>query len=208
MTKSPEQLKLSILVLSIPSRLLAAKALTDKLLQQIGSRPDVELLMLLDNCSLDIYEKRNELLGMARGSHLAWIDDDDDVADTYVERITEAIARDPDADVISFNQLAYLDGKLARVFARMGNPHDDVRLDPDDPTRFLDTLRPPYHWCVWRTELAKSEVFRRSYAESGQSTEDIDWLERLYPKVRKSVYLPDEWLHVYRWSAETTRSVA
>jgi len=208
MPKDPKNIKLSILILSIPSRFNIFKPLVDKLMEQIGDRRDVEILSLFDNKSLHIYEKRNELIKIARGSHITFLDDDDDVATDYILKITEAIEKNPKSDVISFNQVCYLDGVKAKVFAKMGNPQEPVVLDPKDPTRYKDTLRLPWHWCVWKTSLAISEKFRPKYAfgTTGQSEEDIDWLNRLYPKVKQSVYLKDDWLHIYRWSPETTES--
>ena len=209
MPKNPDDIKFSILILSIPSRFDILKPLLNKLMVQIGDREDVEILSLMDNKSLHIYEKRNELMKIARGSHLAWLDDDDDVSDNYVSKITEAIEKNTDADVISFNQLCFLEGREARVFAKMGNPHEPVLPDPSNPQRYKDTLRPPYHWCVWKTSLAVSESFREAYAQgsTGQSMEDIDWLMRLYPKVTQSVYLENDSLHIYRWSPATSESV-
>ena len=81
-----------------------------KLEEQIGDREDVEILSIMDNKSFGISEKRNELLKLARGSHLTWIDDDDDVAENYVDRLVETIERNPEVDVISFNQVCYLEG--------------------------------------------------------------------------------------------------
>ena len=208
MPKDPKKIKFSILVLSIPSRFDIFKPLVEKLLKQTGDMEDVEILSLMDNKSLHIYEKRNELVRIARGSHIAFLDDDDDVSNDYIKKIVEAIGDNPQADVISFNQMCYLDGKEARVFAAMGNPQDPVQLDPSNPSKYKDTLRLPWHWCVWKKSLAITEPFRGaySYGESGQSEEDIDWLNRLYPKVKKDVYLKDEWLHIYRWSPQTTES--
>jgi hypothetical protein len=204
MPKNPEGIKLSILMLSIPSRIEQYLELQNKLLDQIGDREDVEVLCMIDNKSFHIYEKRNVLLQAARGSHLAWLDDDDDVADNYIEKLTDVIEEDSSWDVISFNQDTYLDGKHAKIYCEMGNPHDPVRVDARG--NYMDTLRPPYHWCVWRTELAQSESFRSAYSQTGQSCEDIDWLMRLYPKVNKSCKL-DDFLHIYRWSSEGTESV-
>jgi len=208
MPKNPKNIKFSILILSIPSRFNIFEPLVKKLMDQIGDREDVEILSLFDNKSLHIYEKRNELLRISRGSHITFLDDDDDVADDYVLKIVEAIEENPNADVISFNQTCYLAGKKARVFAKMGNPQEPVALDPKNPTRYKDTLRLPWHWCVWKKTLASSEPFHSKYAfgTTGQSEEDIDWLNRLYPKVKQSVYLENDWLHIYKWSPETTES--
>jgi len=180
----------------------------DKLEEQIGDREDVEIISIMDNKSFGISEKRNELMKLARGSHLTWIDDDDDVSDEYVSRLTETIEKNPLVDVISFDQRCYLEGKEALVFAKMGNPHEPVVLDPTDPTRYQDTLRPPYHWCCWKTSLASSESFRNPHSNKGvQIGEDIDWLSRLYPKVKDSIYLEGEYLHIYRYSTAISESL-
>ena len=208
MPKDSSNLKLSILILSIPSRLEKYKILQDKLLDQIGDREDVEVLCLIDNKSMHIFEKRNELLRSSRGTHIAWLDDDDDVADNYIERLTETIEDNPNADVISFNQDCYLNGVHAKVFLKMGNPHEPVVAIADGYSQsYKDTLRPPYHFCVWKRTLAQSEQFNSVYhPQTGQSCEDIDWLMRLYPKVEESVAL-DDFLHIYQWSSEETESI-
>jgi hypothetical protein len=206
MAKNKDTIKLSILILSIPSRLKFLQPLVEKLENQIGDRQDVEILSIMDNKSFNVSEKRNELMRLSRGTHLTWIDDDDDVADNYVSKIVEAITENPSTDVISFNQQCFLDGKEAMVFAEMGNPHDDVVMD-FSTGEYKDTLRPPYHWCVWESSLAKSEEFRFGiYRKNHHWGEDRDWLQRLYPKVCNSTYLKDEVLHIYRYSSETTES--
>jgi glycosyltransferase involved in cell wall biosynthesis len=206
--KNKDNIKLSILILSIPSRLHFLTPLMQKLEEQIGDREDVEILSIMDNKSFGISEKRNELLKLARGSHLTWIDDDDDVAENYVDRLVETIERNPEVDVISFNQVCYLEGIEARVFAQMGNPHEQVVPCPVDPTRYKDTLRPPYHWCVWKTSLAQSEDFKSDVLIPGSDVgEDIDWLTRLYPKVKNSIYLDKDVLHIYRYSRAVSESL-
>jgi len=169
MPKNKDNIKLSILILSIPSRFDIVRPLIDKLMTQIGDREDVEILSLMDNKSLHIWEKRNELMRIARGTHMTWLDDDDDVADNYVDKLTEAIDVNPNADVISFDQMCYLNGVEAKVFAKMGNPHENVLPDPTG-TRYRDTLRPPYHWCCWKTSLAlQRRSDRRSRTGIGDS---------------------------------------
>tara|TARA_Y100000310_G_scaffold343735_1_gene452765 strand:- start:270 stop:887 length:618 start_codon:yes stop_codon:yes gene_type:complete len=201
-----QNLKLSILILSIPSRIRFLEKLMSNLEKQIGDRQDVEILSFMDNKSYNVSDKRNAMLELARGSHLTWIDDDDDVANTYIEKITDTINKNPKVDVISFDQQCYLDGIPAKVFAKMGNPHQDAVIDPTTGV-YKDILRPPYHWCVWRSELAKSELFRFGvYAPGSHVGEDIDWLKRLYPKVKDSVYLEGEQLHIYTYSKEVSES--
>ena len=205
MPKDPSQIKLSILILSIPSRLEKYQVLQNKLLDQIRDREDVEVLCMIDNKSFHIYEKRNVLLQAARGSHLAWLDDDDDVSDDYIEEITKVIEADSSWDVIAFDQMCDLDGKPCKVLSDIRHPHEPVRLKNEN--EYHDCLRPPYHWCVWRTELAQSEEFVSHYhPQTGQSCEDIHWLSRLYPKV-KSQHKINKCLHIYQWSPDTTESI-
>jgi hypothetical protein len=202
-----QNIKLSILILSIPSRIRFLEKLMSNLEKQIGDRQDVEILSLMDNKSYNVSDKRNAMLSLARGTHLTWIDDDDNVANTYIEKITEAIEKNPMVDVISFDQQCYLDGISAKVFAKMGNPHQEAVIDPTTGV-YKDILRPPYHWCVWRSELAKSEFFRFGvYMVGSHVGEDIDWLQRLYPKVKDSVYLEGEFLHIYKYSKEISESL-
>ena len=79
MPKNADKIRFSILILSVPTRFNALASLFQKLLGQIGDREDVEVFSLIDNKSLHVYEKRNRLLNIARGTHLAWLDDDDDI---------------------------------------------------------------------------------------------------------------------------------
>jgi hypothetical protein len=76
-----------------------------------------------------------------------------------------------------------------------------------DEDGFLgDIKRPPYHMCLWRREIAQSEAFNPVYGANGQSSEDIDWLMRLYPKIQTEHHIEDA-LHGYIYSSQTTTSL-
>jgi hypothetical protein len=59
---------------------------------------------------------------------------------------------------------------------------------------------------LWRREIAQSEEFRPMYSANGQSTEDIDWLMRLYPKVQTEHHIHAP-LHMYIYNSNTTASL-
>lgn len=198
------EIVVSVLILSIPSRTESVSALVKKLEGQLGNRRSVEILVFSDNRSQSISEKRNVLLQAARGQFVCFLDDDDGVANNYIDLILKAAQENPNVDCISFDQFCSIDGEPMNVFFGIGNPHGQLWRNEDG--LLGDIKRPPYHMCVWRRELAQSEEFRPMYSQSGQSTEDIDWLLRLYPKVQTEYHIPEP-MHMYIYNSNTTASV-
>lgn len=202
------EIKFSILILSIPSRIKSLTSAVEHLQKQAnesGQSKSVEILVLMDNRSKSISEKRNDLLGIARGKYIAFLDDDDAVSKDYMEKILKAIDNCDGVDCISFNQWCMINGEPMNVEFGIGNPHGQLWRNEDG---FLgDIKRPPYHMCVWRRELAQSEMFNPMIGENGQSyAEDIDWLLRLYPKVQTEHHINDA-LHGYIYNSQTTTSL-
>lgn len=199
-------IKFSILMLSIPERIESMKNAVAHLQEQAnatGQAKAVEILVLLDNRSKSISEKRNDLLRMARGRYVAFLDDDDAVNREYISSILKAIDEN-DVDCISFNQWCSIDGEPMDVEFGMGNPHG--QLWRDEYGLLGNIKRPPYHMCVWRKSIAQSEEFKPIYGSNGQSSEDIDWLMRLYPKVQTEHHIHDA-LHGYIYNSKTTTSL-
>lgn len=201
------EIKFSVLILSIPSRnesLMAAMKQLQEQADATGQGKAVEILVLLDNRSKSIAEKRNDLLQAARGKYIAFLDDDDAISKEYMSKILAAIDEYDGVDCISFNQWCNINGEPMNVEFGIGNPHGHLWRDEDG---FLgDIKRPPYHMCLWRSEIAKSEAFNPVYGANGQSSEDIDWLMRLYPKIQTEHHIEDA-LHGYIYSSQTTTSL-
>ena len=198
----------SILILSIPSRIESMTVAMNHLQEQAdatGQGKAVEILVLLDNRSKTISEKRNDMLNIARGKYIAFLDDDDAVSKDYMKKILTAIDENDGVDCISFNQWCNIDGESMNVVFGIGNPHGQLWRDADG---FLgDIKRPPYHMCVWKRELAQSEPFLPLLGENGQSYgEDLNWLLRLYPKTQTEYHIDDA-LHGYIYSSQTTTSL-
>ena len=176
-----------------------------KLYKKLSGDERVEIVTLMDNRSMSISEKRNRVMLAARGKYFSFLDDDDDVSDDFIPRILETIEANPDTDVITFDQLCSLDGLPMKVSFGLGNPHD-VCVPNHNNTGYWDIQRPPYHMCVWKMDIAATQDFRPIYNNNGQSCEDIDWLQRLYPLCKTTVHI-DEILHHYIYSSKTTTSI-
>ena len=208
-------IKWSILILSVPNRVVdLMMPLYNKLLAQLGDRKDVEILCLIDNKSMTIGEKRNKLLSCARGEYLSFLDDDDDVAGTFIQdvlgmmksteeqeaklRSISAIKPGTSTDVFTFNQHCNVNGQEFFVNFGLTNPNEPAILDG----KFNGTIkRKPYHMCVWKSILAKNTVFPdSSYGE------DLAWITQLAMKCKVSCHI-DKVLHYYRFSDKTSESI-
>ena len=207
MPVSNNYIKLSVLMLSIPSRNNQMIGLFNKLQAQVdflSERQSVELLVLMDNFSKSIADKRNDLLRASRGEYVAFIDDDDDVSENYIAELIGAIDSGNSPDCITFKQHCLIDGDAMMVTFGIGNPHGEMVRGHSGS--LMNIKRPPYHMCLWRRELALSEQFNPVYGKNGQSTEDIDWLLRLYPKTKTEIHV-DAVLHHYIYNSKTTASL-
>jgi len=202
------EIKLSVLILSIPSRMESLSASMQELQRQAdatGKAKSVEVLAFLDNRSQTISEKRNVLLAAARGEYLAFLDDDDGFSKEYIAKILHAIETNRGVDCITFDQWCNIDGEPMTVNFGIGNPHSGLYRDEEG--FLVDIKRPPYHMCVWKTSIAQSESFRPMIGANGQSYgEDLDWLMRLYPKIQTEHHI-DDTLHNYIYNSKTTTSL-
>jgi len=89
-------MKLSILICHLEERKELLDLLVANLKKQIVDKDQVEIIIEADSGQLTIGHKRNMLLSTANGEYIAFIDDDDNVADTYVADILKALKSGPD----------------------------------------------------------------------------------------------------------------
>lgn len=184
---------LSILTPAVPSRLSNGQlsSLCSNIEAQIGSLP-VEHLVFVDNKKRTVGEKRDALLRMSRGKYVAFVDDDDWILAGYVEQILKAAESNP--DVITFDQIASVNGECSHVEFRLGNPNEPFR-----PHSIIK--RNAWHVCAWRRSLAIQSSFPASnYGEDWQFTAPLCAIPGL-----KEVHI-DEVLHRYDHSQHTTEA--
>jgi hypothetical protein len=183
---------LSILTPSIPSRIqrlgMDCQWLMSQLSEQIGGLP-VEHLVLCDNRARSIGAKRQALVDIARGEYIAFVDDDDDVSQDYVERLLEATKTR--ADVITFRQRAIYNGLESEVHFGINN--QDGPFTPGGIT-----LRAPWHVCAWKRERVQGCLFSES-----NYGEDLAWCLQARRRARTAHHI-DAVIHTYRHDAATT----
>jgi len=206
---------LSVLIPSVPSRVAKMQALFAKLHDQIGVRP-VEVLCLLDNKKRTVGVKRGDLVAAARGLYVAFVDDDDDIADDYIYKLVERIKQETACppllwpEVIVFKQrCTFVNAKCISCLEIDGPPfeidHDinhemqAVHQYPDGTWK--DITRKPWHHNAWRADIAKSEPFPDT-----NFGEDGGWVSKLWPKVKIQAKIEGPPLHYYQFNGKTTEA--
>jgi hypothetical protein len=179
---------LSILTPTIPGRERQLQSLQWRIEEQIGGQA-VEHLILSDNRTRSIGAKRQSLIDIARGQYIAFVDDDDDIADSYVEELLTAAASG--ADVITFLQGATYNGQQSVV--EFGINNQDEAFKPGGIT-----LRAPWHVCAWKRERVDECLFGES-----NYGEDKIWCLQARQRIKTGLHIP-KILHFYRHDAATT----
>ena len=181
---------LSILIPATPKRYQTHLwPLWRKLEEQVNALEDgkaVELLVFLDNRQRTIGEKRDALVKMSRGKFVAFCDDDDDVAEDYIKTLVLAADAAPDdVSVITFDQLAVVNGKAAICQFSLRHPNEAF----SQPT----FRRNAWHVCAWRGEMARRVRFPAS-----NYGEDWAWAKHLVMDAQREIRI-DRILHTYRY---------
>jgi hypothetical protein len=179
---------LSILTPTIPGRERQLQSLQWRIEEQIGGQA-VEHLILSDNRKRSIGAKRQALLDIARGQYIAFVDDDDDIADSYVDELLKAAASG--ADVITFLQGATYNGQQSVVDFQLGQ--GDHGFVPGGITN-----RDAWHVNAWR----RSRVAHCQFGESNYG-EDLTWCQQARRMAQTTVHIP-KILHFYRHDFNTT----
>jgi glycosyltransferase involved in cell wall biosynthesis len=107
----------------------------------------VEILTYSDAGEHSIGHKRNVLLGRAKGEFVAFIDDDDEVSERYIESICSALARRPEVDCLGIRGVVTFRGSHPRGFVH------SVRYS-DIFSRNHTYYRPPTHLNPIRRAIA------------------------------------------------------
>ena len=137
---------------------------------------EVEILVNEDDGKKTTGTKRIELLQMAKGEYVVFVDDDDIVSSDYVESILKAIDSSPDAVGISGFFI-----RNTRVSRAEYSIHNEWNTTPN-----LET-RPINHLCPVKREIAIQAGFPDIFRG-----EDRAYAERLKPLLKTEVRIDKE----------------
>lgn len=184
-------MKLSILTPACWERADKLRTLQLELKSQIDQCPPgtVEHLVLLDNRTRSVGLKRQALVDAALGDYIAFVDDDDWIAQDYIPALLSGI--ESGADVITFEQQVYVNDQQGKVVMRLG-AEDQVWK----PGRI--TQRNAWQVCAWKRSIAEIGVF-----PDIMDGEDLAWLRQIRPFAKTEHHIPSI-LHTYRFNSEST----
>lgn len=190
---------LSILIPTVPSRLnYFYPKIMNHLWNQIEGKYNdcVELIALFDNKKRLIGKKRQEMVDIAQGKYVVFIDDDDRVADDYVEAIINELRANPDVDVLVYN-----------CICRVNNGSDKLckygkEFEYGDILGGKEWRGKPAHTMVWKTSIVRNH----KYQNMGHG-EDVNWVVRATKDVQTQVRI-DRVLYWYDANYKTTSETA
>lgn len=190
-------IKLTIGIPSIPSRNRQfLQPMYAKLMSQVGENKDIEVVSIMDNKTMTIGRKRSLLFKIAQGKYTCIIDDDDDVSDDFVSTLRSVINDTLEVDVISYDQISDINGKSWLIKSSLKHncdpPFDQLATDQNGVP--VPCLRPPWHWCSWRTDFAREIAF-------GDSNwgEDAVFVTEAIKRAKTELRL-EKVMCKYRWS--------
>ena len=176
----------SVLICTIPDRNNMFVSLYNRLID-LKNKANIHIELLYDDTlGITIGEKRNKLLERANGKYCCFIDDDDDVADTYFTTYESAISSGIDYDCVMLVGHYYLNGKFIKPFfhsLKYKSWYDD-----DDG----------YYRCPNHLNLIKTDICRQIGYTKVNFGEDKDFSERLLESgLIKTEYSHENLLYLY-----------
>jgi len=188
-------MKLSILVPSVHTRRdTFLPVMINSLYGQLDLLPEelkkeVEILFLVDNKTINLGKKRNQMAGLANGKYISYVDDDDRLADDYISSILKAT--EEDNDCIVFYAEVSVNGLVKPCYY-------SINYENVNTPRHYE--RSPNHICaVKRETILKVKFPEMMYGE------DKDYSERLKPLLKTQTKI-NRILYYYDFNQETSET--
>lgn len=180
---------LSLLILTIDERREMFENIYAILKMQILNNANKnQIEILIDNSLNSIGTKRNNLLEKAKGKYIAFVDDDDEVSNEYIESLMAAIKQKPDC--VSLRGVITWNGGNPELFE-----HSVKYSAYATTTNEIKYERYPNHLNCIKSSIAKQFKFKEI-----NFGEDTDWATQIFQSglLKKEVYI-DKVLYHYKY---------
>lgn len=193
---------LSILIPTVEGREWEFERLTTELFRQTShdlpymQDVTIQLAKLKDNKEITIGAKRQKLYEMATGEYSVQIDDDDNIAPDYIERVLKALSSKPDC-VCYFEHVNYNGSTLVSChsndFADWGENFTDRQ------GQFYNYIRTPFF-----KDVIKTDICRQIPVPNIRYAEDIQWARALKKSglIKSEVFIND-FMYFYSYTNQT-----
>lgn len=187
-------MKLSILVCSVLNRRNTfLPSILEELNKQTHDKTDVEVICVVDNKTRMLGIKRNDLVNMAQGDYITFVDDDDKLSPNYVSELLKAIAENNGVDVINFIvNVSINDSGFKPCYYTVENKNDFNR---DNSYHRL----PNHIMCIKRQICIETPYKPILYGE------DSAFSKELAPKI-KTEHIISKILYEYHYNSNTTET--
>ena len=175
---NPTPIVLSILICTIEGRETELRKLMTKLSPQL--KDSVELLILSDNREVTIGKKRDDLLKLASGKYVCFVDDDDMVSADYVDSILYAC--EYNADCVGIRGVYVVAGRPPKDFV-----HSVVHKDKGWHETKEAYFRTPNHLNPIKRSIALKVGFNPDRAHA----EDLEFSNAVAPLLETEYYMPN-----------------
>ena len=132
------------------------------------------------------------MINLSNGEYFAFVDDDDDVEDWYIEEMLKAIEQKP--DVITFLQHAHINNKDAVIDFDLDHKENDIFV----PDRVVKRM--PFHVCGWRKNGCEDIEWKES-----NWGEDWIWAEQALRLAKTQVKI-NKHMHIYYYNSDKSRA--
>lgn len=181
--------KLSLLICSIETRHVFLNRLVSVINPQLTDQ--IEMVVNCDNGEKPIGKKRNELIKSATGEYVAFIDDDDLIAENYIAKIIQAIGN-TNCDCVGIEGIMTTDGKTPRKFIH--SLQYKTWFEKDEIY-----YRNPNHLNPIKREIA----IKIPFAEINHG-EDSDFSKRVLPHLKTESYIEGP---IYFYEFRTAKNI-